>query len=193
VAESALHNVRFALRALRESPGFTATAILTLALGVGANTAIFQLLDAVRLRSLPVSNPQALAAVQIKGGNRGFGISRDATSLTYSLWEQIRAHQQAFSGVFAWNSTDFHLGQSAQERAAQGLRISGELFWVLGVPPLRGRVQRARRPTGLRGRDPPWAMAERVWRPRFGGREQAGTRGPSNRSDRRDSARLLRT
>src|SRR5713226_2588011 len=74
-AESLLQDMRFALRTLRKSWGFTLTAVLTLALGVGANTAIFQLLDAVRLRSLPVANPAALAGVRIKSGTRGFGIT----------------------------------------------------------------------------------------------------------------------
>src|ERR1700737_328519 len=74
-AESLLQDVRFALRTLRKSWGFTLTAILTLALGIGANTAIFQLVDAVRLRSLPVANPGTLAGVRIKNGTRGFGIT----------------------------------------------------------------------------------------------------------------------
>jgi putative ABC transport system permease protein len=171
-AESTLHDVRFALRALRKSPGFTATAILTLALGVGANTAIFQLLDAVRLRSLPVSDPQALAAVQIKGGNRGFGISRDETSLTYSLWEQIRTHQQAFSGVFAWNSTDSRLGQGAQGREAQGLRVSGETFPVLGVPPIRGRLFTAEDDRPGCG-TPGAVISYALWQSEFGGQDSA--------------------
>jgi predicted permease len=135
-----LGDLRLSLRALRKSPGFTATAILTLALGIGANTAIFQLLDAVRLRSLPVADPQALAAVQIRGGNTGFGVTADETKLSYPLWQQIQAHQQSFSGVFAWNLNNFHLGEGARERRAQGLWVTGEMFATLGVVPVRGRV-----------------------------------------------------
>jgi predicted permease len=138
--QSALQDLRLALRALRKSPAFTATAILTLALGIGANTAIFQLLDAVLLKSLPVANPQALAAVQIKGGNPGFGISIDATNLTYPLFQLIRQNQQSFSELFAWADSDFHLGQGLQERRAEGLWVSGNMFSSLGVVPIRGRL-----------------------------------------------------
>src|SRR5690349_19233066 len=72
---SLLQDVTFAIRTLRKSWGFTLTAILTLALGIGANTAIFQLLDAVRLRSLPVADPATLAGVRMADGTRGFGIT----------------------------------------------------------------------------------------------------------------------
>src|SRR6202008_2050766 len=92
--ESTIQDIKLALRALRNSPGFAATAILTLALGIGANTAIFQLLDALRLRSLPVADPGNLAVIQINGGNRGFGVGMgEETNLTYPLWEQIRKNQ----------------------------------------------------------------------------------------------------
>ena len=67
--ETMIQDLRYALRILRKSPGFTAVAVISLALGIGANTAIFQLLDAVQLRSLPVSNPHELAEVRIRGGN----------------------------------------------------------------------------------------------------------------------------
>src|SRR5256885_9288706 len=73
--ESFLQDVRFAIRALRKSWVFTLTAILTLALGMGANTAIFQLLDAVRLRNLPVGDPATLAGVRVLSGTRGFGVT----------------------------------------------------------------------------------------------------------------------
>ena len=69
-------DVRYALRMLAASPGFAAAAILTLALGIGANTAIFQLLDALRLRSLPVPRPHELVEVVVDGGNRGYGVSQ---------------------------------------------------------------------------------------------------------------------
>lgn len=84
-------DLRLSLRMLGKNPGFTAIALLTLSLGIGANTAIFHLIDAVLLRSLPIKNPQSLAAVQIKGGNHGFGVNAgDETFLTYPLWEQLR-------------------------------------------------------------------------------------------------------
>src|SRR6266849_1299555 len=73
--ETCWQDLRHAFRTLRRSAGFTATGILTLALGIGANTAMFQLLDAVRLRSLPVSSPQSLALVGLKVDNHGCGIS----------------------------------------------------------------------------------------------------------------------
>src|SRR5258708_2269713 len=89
--ESTLQDMRFALRTLRKSSAFTFAAISTLALGIGANTAIFQLLDAVRLRSLPVPNPQDLARIQIRNGNGGFFLSLDDYDVSYPLWEEIRA------------------------------------------------------------------------------------------------------
>src|SRR5580700_4957278 len=81
--DSTVFDIRFSLRILCKNPAFTLAAIATLALGIGANTAIFQLLDAVRLRSLPVQNPQQLVRIQIRGGNRGFGISNDSYNLTF--------------------------------------------------------------------------------------------------------------
>lgn len=89
-------DLRYAFRTLRKSGGFTATAILTLALGIGANTAIFQLLDAVRLRSLPVSTPQSLALVQIKGGNHGFGISNPSLIRSSSSCAPTKSSFPAF-------------------------------------------------------------------------------------------------
>jgi hypothetical protein len=100
-----LQDVRYALRQLRLNPGLALVAIASLALGIGANTAIFQLLDAVRLRSLPINHPQELAEVRIVGGNQGFGVNDGwYGQLTGPVWQQIREHHQPFSGVFAWSA-----------------------------------------------------------------------------------------
>ena len=137
---AALQDLRFALRTLRKSPAFAATAILTLALGIGANTAIFQLLDAVRLRSLPVADPDSLIKVQIKGGLQGIGKRTSDTSLSTALWEQIRTQRGAFSGFLAWRSAPYSIGERDQERLAEGLWVSGEMFPLLGIVPVRGRL-----------------------------------------------------
>ncbi|HEY2547278.1 MAG TPA: ABC transporter permease [Candidatus Acidoferrum sp.] len=137
---SALQDLQFALRTLRKSPGFAATAVLTLALGIGANTAIFQLLDAVRLRSLPVGDPSSLVKVQIKGGIHDIGWRDNDTAVSTALWEQIRTQRGAFSGIFAWRSAPYATGHGERERLVEGLWVSGEMFPVLGVVPVKGRL-----------------------------------------------------
>ncbi len=139
--ENMLHDLRYAVRVLRRSPGFTAVAILSLALGIGANAAIFQLLNAVRLRSLPVANPQELAEVRIAGGQPGMGFyANPYVQITNPLWEQIREHQKAFSGIFAWGDDSFAVGQGTEMRRFNGFWVSGDLFSVLGVVPVKGRL-----------------------------------------------------
>ena len=99
--ETMIQDLRYALRILRKSPGFTAVAVISLTLGIGANTAIFQLLDAVQLRSLPVSNPHELAEVRIRGGNRGMGVNNGTDpKLTRPIWQEIEKHHEPFSSVF---------------------------------------------------------------------------------------------
>ena len=139
--ESLFADVRYALRTLRKSPGFTATAIVTLALGIGANTAIFMLLDAIRLRSLPVQDPQELAEVRITdSGHQGMGLNQQYGELTRPLWQEIRDHQQSFSGVFAWSVNLRYVGRGSEMRHFHELRVSGDFFRVLGVRPFRGRL-----------------------------------------------------
>ncbi len=138
--ESTVQDLRFALRTLRKTPGFTFTAIVTLALGIGANTAIFALLDAVRLRSLPVPNPRELALIQMEGGNRGFGITRLPSSLSYPVFEQIRDHQRGFLGAFGWERSGFEIGKGASEHPVEGLWVSGGIFSTLGINPAAGRL-----------------------------------------------------
>jgi len=174
--ESTLQDLRLALRSLRKSPGFALTAILTLALGIGVNAAIFQLIDAVRLRSLPVVDPQALVGVQIKGGNYTVGIRRTPTALSLALFEQIRKQQQGLSGVFAWFNHDFRLGQGAQQRRAPGLWVSGDIFTTLGVAPFKGRLlspEDDQPGCGTSGA----VLSYAFWKSAFGGQESViGTR-----------------
>jgi putative ABC transport system permease protein len=139
--DTAAKDVRYAIRQLRLNPGFTTVAVLSLALGIGANTAIFQLVDAVRLRSLPVQHPQELAYVDFKDGSMRSGwFSTRSARFTYTLWEQIRSSQQAFSGFIAWSATQFNLTSGGEARYAQGMYVSGDFFQVLGVPSIIGRT-----------------------------------------------------
>jgi predicted permease len=130
----------YALRLFRKSPAFTFTAILSLALGIGANTAIFQLFDAVRLRSLPVERPQELVAMRIVGEGRS-GNSRGRNSqITNPVWEEIRSRQQALAGVFAFGDTPVNLAPTGEMRNVEGIWVSGSFFPVLGVKPQVGRL-----------------------------------------------------
>ncbi len=140
--DSAWRDLRYGARLLRLNPGFALVAILSLALGVGANTAIFQLLDAVRIRTLPVENADELVDVRIAdpvGGRTGQFTGR-RPSLTNPLWEQIRDRQQVFTDVFAWSNASFNLTTGGEARNAQGLWVTGDFFNGLGVPALVGRV-----------------------------------------------------
>ena len=139
-----LNDINFGLRMFFKNPAFTAVAVLSLALGIGANTAIFQLLNAVRLKHLPVSNAEQLAQVrlrehdvQLTRGNKG---QMRYGPITNPLWERIRGEQQAFSSLGAWGIGGFNLAQGGEVRPARGLWVSGSFFNVLGVKPELGRV-----------------------------------------------------
>jgi predicted permease len=140
--ESTVQDLGYTARTLRKTPAFTLAAIATLALGIGANTAIFQLLDAVRLRSLPVAEPHRLAHIRIRNGNGGWGVSHYPDNLSYSLFQQIREHQRSFSGILAWDSGygSERIGRGDQTRRVPVLRVSGEFFSTLGVSPAAGRL-----------------------------------------------------
>ena len=134
-------DLRYGFRLLRLSPGFTTVAVLTLALGIGANTAIFQLIDAIRLRTIPVKNPETLAIVRISNFQWGSGsFSSNYSQLTFPLWEQIQKHQEAFSDIAVWSSGQFNLSPSGEAHYAKGIRVSGDFFKVLGIQPVIGRL-----------------------------------------------------
>src|SRR5262245_55087531 len=140
--ETLFQDLRFGVRMLLKHKSFTAVAILSLALGIGANTAIFQLIDAVRLRMLPVKAPQELAEVRLadmRGARGGFS-SFSFPTVTNPIWEQIRERQQAFSGIFAWGTGNVNLAQGGEPRPARLLYVSGDFFNTLGVGAALGRV-----------------------------------------------------
>jgi putative ABC transport system permease protein len=134
-------DLHFGVRMLLKNKGFTTVAILSLALGIGANTAIFQLIDAVRLRTLPVKAPEELAEVRLTNmkGARG-GFARSYPTVTNPIWEQIRDRQEGFSGIFAWGADTANLAPGGEERPARMLYVSGDFFNTLGVQPVLGRV-----------------------------------------------------
>src|SRR3984893_6379487 len=114
-------DLRFGLRVLRKSPSFTAIAVLSLALGTGANTAIFQLIDSLRLRTLPVAHAEQLANVRILDRSWSSGrVHGRYADITNAQWEQIRDHQQVFSRMFAWaaGGGEFHLTRDRGGRYA---------------------------------------------------------------------------
>lgn len=162
-------DLRYGLRLLRKHPGFTAVSLLTLALGIGANTAIFQLLNAVRLRTLPVDDPQELCDIRIADprGSRGNWSSWHAT-LTNPIWEQIQKHQQPFSGTFAWGSDPWmNLATGGEARFAQTLWVSGDFFRTLGIRPIIGRVFSTA--DDQRGCAPGAVISYSFWQREFGG------------------------
>ncbi len=134
-------DLRHALRFLRLSPGFTFVAVLTLALGIGANTAIFQLIDSIRLRTIPVKNPQELGTIRIADRHWGSGqFSSQYSQLTFAMWEQIRKRQEGFAEIAVWSDEQFNLATGGEVRKAKGIRVSGDFFHVLGVEPILGRL-----------------------------------------------------
>jgi len=158
--ESLSADVRYALRALRASPGFAIVAILSLGLGIGANTAIFSLINAVVLRTLPVERPEELMQVTMGGKERG-------TVFTNPLWEAIRDRQDAFSGVFGYSGTEFNLTAGGEIRRANGTWVSGDYFSTLGVRPALGRL--LVRADDVRGCQPVAVLGYGFWQSEYGG------------------------
>jgi putative ABC transport system permease protein len=174
-------DLRFGLRQLRLNPTFTIVSVLSLALGIGANTAIFQLIDAVRLRTLPVEDPQGLAYIDFaKGSMRSGWFSTRSARFTYAQWEQIQSRLEPFSGVIAWSSTQFNLASGGEARYADGLYVSGDFFSLLGVPALMGRTFTAQ--DDLPGCGSPGAVISYA----FWQRELGGDPGAPGRSVRLD-------
>jgi len=169
VVDEAWQNIKYGLRGLRLNPGFALVAIVSLALGIGANTAIFQLIDAVRLRTLPVANPHELALVRLadETGARGAFASM-YPSLTNPVWERIRDDARSPIDTFAWASTSFDVSDGGRSRITDGgLWVSGAYFRVLGVRPAAGRL--IAEADDVRGCAPAAVISHAFWQRQFGG------------------------
>jgi predicted permease len=156
-----MNEIRNAFRALRAAPVVSAVAILSLALGIGANTAMFSIIDSLLLRSLPVEEPGKLAVV---------GIGTGRASWTNPLWEAMRNRPDLFDGSLAWSATRFNLSQGGPSELVDGAWTSGRYFDVLGVKPVLGRTWSP--DDDRRGGGPDGAVAVigySFWQRRFGG------------------------
>jgi predicted permease len=167
-------DVRGAMRVFARSPGFSFVVVATLSLGIGSNTAIFELIDAVLLQSLPVKNPQELAQVRVVDMSKARGSFSSAyPAVTNPIWEKLREDHQGFSGVAAWQDTGFSTDSGGDAHYVNGLYVSGDFFGVLGIRPIAGRVFAAEddRPgCGIPGA----VISYGYWQQQFAGRPALG-------------------
>ena len=171
VLETLIQDLRYGLRQLRRSPGFAAVAVLTLALGIGVNTAIFGLIDAVMLKMLPVEKPGELFQVQVGNADEGGGGSGLNDVFTTPMWEQLRDHQDVFSRTFAWGGNSFYLAEGGTTRTVDGLWVSGGFFSVLGLRPAAGRL--IADSDDRRGCPAVAVLSYGFWQERYGGAKSA--------------------
>jgi putative ABC transport system permease protein len=155
-------DIRAGLRTFRKNPSFAAIVVFTLALGIGANTAIFSLVDAVMLRSLPVSHPEQLVQVTMGPGDEEF---------TNPIWEQLRDRQDVFSELLAYNAPRFNLAQGGEAHYVRGSWVSGHYFSTLGVQPAAGRTLVAA--DDVRGCAATAVLGYDFWQRQYGGAPSA--------------------
>jgi predicted permease len=162
--ENLVRDLLYSLRTLARTPGFTAVAILTLALGIGANTAIFTLLDQVLLRLLPVKNPQQLVLLTMRGHH--YGSNWGGNAISHPMFRDFQAHNEVFSDMFCRFTQASSLTVGGQsERVAVEL-VSGTYFSTLGVVPAQGRLftpEDDRLPSG----HPYLVLSYDFWKTRF--------------------------
>ena len=162
-------DLRFAVRLLMRDKGFAVAAVVSLALGIGANTAIFQLLDAVRLRTLPVERPDELVEVRFPPGtSRSGSFTGRRPMLTYPLFDEIRRRQNVLGGIFAWNSSPLNTAAGGEVRRIEGLFASGEMWGVLGLKPALGRFYTPQDDRPGCG-SPGAVLSHAYWQREFGG------------------------
>jgi putative ABC transport system permease protein len=163
-------DVRYGLRMLGKNSGFTAIAILTLALGIGANTAIFSLMDQILLRRLPVKNPDELLILRSPGVQEGhvWSDGDGAQSFSYPMYKNLRDNNSAVAGMLARYAFSASVASRGQNERALGELVSGNYFEVLGIQPALGRLFNAdddRVPAG----HPLVVLSHAYWTQHFGG------------------------
>jgi predicted permease len=163
---SILADIRLALRVWRSSPVFTFVAITSIALGIGANTAIFTLVDQVMLRRLDVANPDELVQVTYTGSRYGSNWG-DGSEISYPLFKDFRDHNTVFSGMFGRFGYAFQVGHAGRTERVAGELVSGTYFQVLGITPAAGRVFSPAEDLAPGGQ--PYAvLSHAFWTTRFG-------------------------
>src|SRR5437870_932446 len=163
-------DVRYGLRMLAKNPGFTAIAILTLALGIGANTAIFSLLNQILLRRLPVENPQELVVLKSPGPKHGhvWSDGDDSEIFSYPLYKGLAKNTTVFDGVLARYEFSASIASQGQTDRGSGELVTGNYFEVLGVRPALGRVLSAA-DDDVQGAHPVLVLSHAYWTQHFGG------------------------
>jgi len=155
-----LQDVKYALRMLAKSPGFTATAILTLALGIGANTALFSVVNGVLLNPLPFPQPEQLVAVYAKTATVPEG------SITYPNFLDWHRDARSFSSFAAFRSENFNLTGAGTPERLHGHQISAEFFTMLGIKPILGRDIRPEEDQA--GANPVVLISDGLWKRKYG-------------------------
>ena len=159
-------NFKFAWRSIRKNPLVTTIAVLSLALGIGANTAIFSLLDQLLLRMLPVEDPQQL--VQLAPRGREIGSTWGPDRMSYPMYRDFRDKAEPFSGVFAWYATSASLSEGGRTELIRSEMVTGDYFHVLGVTTAIGRPFTPE-DDETPGAEPFAMLTYDFWRFRFGG------------------------
>src|SRR5262245_57172265 len=130
-------DLHFGVRMLLKSKGFTLIVVLSLALGIGANSAIFSLIDAVLLKALPVKNPEQLFFIERGGVSQG---PKRSSNISYTFFDQLRARHDVLAGVCAFAGISLTVRIDGEAEFVQGQRVSGGFFEALGVHALLGRT-----------------------------------------------------
>jgi predicted permease len=166
---SLLQDIRYALRQLRKSPGFTLTVVLTLALGIGANAAVFTIFDQVLLRMLPVQQPKDLVRFEWTGGFSGsassFGGDTD-NYFSYPMYKDLRDQSQVFSGMLAADRTSVGVSWQNQAESKPAEVVTGNYFQLLGLQPAAGRLF-TQQDDSARNANPVVVLSYAYWKARF--------------------------